>query len=249
MKILGTTISALTRDDALAQCANFLLGDGQHIIVTPNPEMLVDAHSDLEFRDILNRADLALPDGIGLVLMARIFGVQIPERIAGSDFLADLCALAERESKSVYLMGAPPGVAASAGRVLQKLSPRLRIAGTDSGFTLPAAEQNIHSAITRIQNVQPDILFVALGHGKQEKWIAKYLNQMPSVKIAMGVGGAFDFLAGTVRRAPRFLRAIGLEWLWRLLREPWRASRIFKAVIQFPFLATQDRLSPKKHSV
>ncbi len=246
MKILGTAVSALTRDEALAQCAYFLRAEGGHMVVTPNPEILVDAHRDPEFRDVLNRADLALPDGFGLIIVARVFGMRIPERIAGSDFIVDLCALAAREGKSVYLLGAPPGVAARAGETLKKLFPTLQIAGTDNGFVLPAGDGEIHSAIFKIQNAKPHILFVALGHKKQERWIAQHLQELPSVKIAMGVGGAFDFLAGTSRRAPMVMRRMGIEWLWRLLVEPRRARRILKAVVEFPLLALRERLSSRR---
>lgn len=243
MRILGVTVSELTRKEALERCADFLRGTDQRIIVTPNPEILVDAGRDREFRDILNRADMALPDGFGLVLMAKILGRPIPERVAGSDFLVDLCQLAAREKKSVYFFGAPPGVASRARETLQKRFPTLQVAGADSGPRFPASAREIEDSISKIQNARPCILFVALGHGKQERWISSHLKNLPSVKIAMGVGGAFDFLAGTARRAPRFFRALGLEWLWRLLCEPCRLPRILKAVIVFPCLALKERLS------
>ncbi len=247
MHILGVRIDNITRNEALARCMAFLNDGEQHLFTTPNPEIIIDAQRDDAFRSILNSADLAIPDGFGLMLAGRILGQPIRERIAGSDFLMDICGLAERESASVYLFGASPGVAQRAGEALQKKYPKLVIAGTDNGPHLPASDCDIHTAISKIQNTNPHILFVAMGHGKQEKWIAAHLRDMSSVKIAMGVGGAFDFLAGTARRAPRFLRAMGLEWLWRLFCEPWRARRIFKAVIQFPLLTIREALSSKRH--
>ena len=207
------------------QVERMLAEGGPHMITTPNPEFLVAAQTDAKFCAILNRADLALPDGAGLMWAARFLGTPLRERIAGSDFVWDIAALAANQNYKLYLVGGRAGVAQSAA---QNIIARLRNRAIVHGEREPD--------IAHIRDAAPDILLVALGHPKQEKWIAAHLSELPSVKIAMGVGGALDFIAGRVFRAPRFLRALGLEWLWRLILQPWRLLRIFRAVLVFPAL-------------
>lgn len=222
--ILGVKVDNITRQQAIERVGLLLLGSGQHLITTPNPEFIVAAQKDEEFREILNQASLALPDGVGLLFAGCVLGVPLKERIAGSDFVWDIARLAAGGGYSMQLIGAGQGIAQKAGEQLQKKIPRLKIVTS-----------------------QPDILLVALGHRKQEKWIAAHLPEMPSVKIVMGVGGVFDFLAGRVRRAPVVMRALGLEWFWRLFLEPRRLPRIFRAVVVFPILVIRKRLLFSHH--
>lgn len=216
--ILGVEVDALTRHEAL-ECVDALMHSrGQHLITTPNPEIVVAAQQDAEFCKILNQAALALPDGVGLMWAARMLGTPLKERIAGSDFVWDIAQLAAERGYTMQLMGGKGGTAQEAAKRLKIKVEKLKIVETN-----------------------PDILLVALGHGKQEKWIAEHLRELPSVKIAMGVGGALDFIAGHVARAPRALRFIGLEWLWRLMRQPWRAPRIWRAVVVFSWLVLRAK--------
>ena len=236
--ILGVRVDSVTRAEAIGRVGEMLRGGGQHIITTPNPEFIVAAQGDSEFRGVLNRASLALPDGVGLMLAARVLGMPLKEHIAGSDFVFDIAKFAARNGYSIYLLGAGEGVAQVAAERLKIKDQRLKIVGAAEG---PINDLQLTTYnLQLIRNAAPDFLLVALGHGKQEKWIAAHLHELPSVKIAMGVGGVFDFLAGRIRRAPRLMRALGLEWLWRLILEPRRLPRILRATIIFPLLAIRE---------
>lgn len=195
-------------------------------IVTANPEILLHAKRDKAYRDALQKADLRTADGIGLVLMARLFGHTL-HRVTGVD-LAE--AIAKRATK-LAIIG---GVNDSAERALAHLNvPGIALHGgtvNSNGTGDTANDEALHQLILEA----PDVVFVAFGHPKQERWIEKNLPNLPSVKTIIGVGGAVDMWAGNTPRAPRFLRAVGLEWLFRLLREPKRIKRIWNAVVVFP---------------
>ncbi|MBI5222422.1 MAG: WecB/TagA/CpsF family glycosyltransferase [Candidatus Magasanikbacteria bacterium] len=238
MNILKIRVNEVDRIGALEKVAGFLSGNGQYKIFTPNPEMLVDARNDEYFRDVLNSGDLNICDGVGLVLATR----GKLKKIAGVDFMLDICGLAQEKNKSVYLLGSgDESVIKLAAEALKKKFSGLKICGFNKGLKIEKSEyQKIDYDETGNEDLlydiimkAPDILFVGFGHGKQEKWIYENSAQLPSVKVAMGVGGAFDFLAGKAKRAPKFVRMLGLEWLWRLILEPWRIKRIFKATIVF----------------
>lgn len=248
MQILGVKVDNFTRDEALAEVTE-LLKAGQHIITTPNPEIILEAQKDKEFKRILNNAELSLPDGFGLILMSRFLKEPLKERIAGTDFMQDICALAEKMNKTIYLLGARDGVASKAAAKLIEKYPKLRIVGAEKGIQLQNENYKLkvdfeenQKLIERINKTSPDILFVAFGGGKQEKWITQNLSKIPSVKIAMGIGGAFDFIAGVVPRAPFWMRKIGLEWLWRFINEPWRSKRVYNAAVKFPIKIILSRV-------
>lgn len=233
-QVLGVKIDDLNIESALSKARDFLYSTNQNKIFTPNPEMLVKAQKDEYFKKVLNSGDLNLCDGFGLSMVAKI------KRITGVDFMLELCALAEKENKSIYLLGSGSDeIAKQCAEALNKKFVHLKIAGFDRG---PMIEENSMSTaeneqtINKINAANPEILFVAFGMGKQEKWIYENLAKMPSVKVAMGVGGSFDYIAGTVPRAPLFLRKIGLEWMYRLARQPKRAKRIFNATFKFVYL-------------
>jgi len=243
VNILGVNISALSNGQTLDKIKEFLVDGKQHQIVTPNAEFLVEASRNEEFFYILYKADLAVPDGSGPALAALLMGEKI-HRYPGADLIYDICVLAEKEKKSIYLLGGrEEAVKKTAANLLLKY-PDLKIAGAEEGLKhkqwemkteawLRGEEEN-NKLIGRINIARPDIIFVAFGHPKQDIWIYHNLKKIPSVKIAMGVGGSFDFISGIVKRAPKILRSWGLEWLWRLVLEPWRWKRIFTAVIIFP---------------
>lgn len=242
--MLGVRIDRVSKPDALVKAREFLFGLGQKNIFTPNPEMLVKAHHDPTFRAVLNRGDLNVCDGFGIRLLS-LFRIQ---RISGIDFMLDLCALAENEAKSIFLLGSGNDrVVAETAEALRRMYPKLVIAGFHSGPRLYEAadgffvQDNENAGLINLINLsKPDMLFVAFGMGKQEKWIDTYLPQVPTVKIAIGVGGAFDYISGRVGRAPLLLRKIGLEWLWRLVRQPWRIIRILNATVRFSYLVLKD---------
>jgi N-acetylglucosaminyldiphosphoundecaprenol N-acetyl-beta-D-mannosaminyltransferase len=213
-----------------------LLKDGkQHYIVTPNPEIVMQAATDQIYLHILNNADLKLPDGIGLKLASFFTGNIIQQRIKGIDFIEDLCSIAQRDNYSVFFLGGAEGVAQKTATSLQTKFPQLNIKGSASGGKV-SKDGVLHdkNIINKINQLQPNILFIAFGFPRQEKFIAKNLSKLPSVKLAIGVGGSFDVISSKVKRAPKSLQAIGLEWLWRLIIQPWRLKRIYTAIIRFP---------------
>lgn len=202
-------------------------------IVTPNPEMLVYATKHPGFKAILNHAQIALPDGVGISIGAWVLGHGIVNRISGADMLEKMVSEASKSAYSIGLFGGMEGVAESAADCLRKKYPGVKIIYTSSEFDLK-----------KMKSQKIDILFVALGHPKQEDWIYQNLNALP-IKIAMGVGGSFDYLAGNATRAPKILRSIGLEWLYRLIRQPWRWRRQL-ALIKYIGLIIQEILKSKK---
>jgi N-acetylglucosaminyldiphosphoundecaprenol N-acetyl-beta-D-mannosaminyltransferase len=238
--ILGVRINRGSASDHLRTIRGFLADGKQHTVFTPNPEMLVDASSDAYFRAVLNTSSLNICDGTGLVIASR----GTLRRVSGSDMAWDIAALAEGAGKSLYLLGT--GDAHTVMMAREKLLhqfPKLRVAGAHPGIPIRTAGERLqYDALLNNKMIQdvncekPDILFVAFGHGKQEKWLFENLPALPSVAVAMGVGGALDMIAGKTRRAPKFLRLLGLEWLWRLLLEPKRIGRIWKATALFPLL-------------
>lgn len=240
LTIVGVPVDPLTFKEAAERARSFLKDGRQHLIVTPNPEMAVLADRDPSFRRLLESADLAICDGYGLYLA----GLSIPEVITGTDFALALSQIAEQENCSVYLLGGNDGIPELAADHLKGLYPNLKVAGAEWGgrirFIAGGWEED-PALIERIASTKPDLLFVALGHGKQERWIRDHLAKLPSVKIAIGIGGAFDYYAGNVPRAPKFLRKAGLEWMWRLVVQPWRASRVIDATFKFAWLALKKR--------
>ncbi len=228
----------LAMEEALQKVEDFLKDGQQHYIVTPNPEFLIEAQKDKKFKKILNQADLAMPDGIGLIFASWFLLQPLKQRIAGTDLMERVCQRAASRKWPVFLLGDKEDglVEKTAGKLIKKY-PGLEINSLNK--ILGCFKEKITESVSLVEN-RPAVLFLALGAPKQEKWIARNLRKMPSVKLAMGVGGAFDFISGQVPRAPKFLRAIGLEWLWRLFCQPWRIKRIFKAVIVFPCLVIRS---------
>lgn len=233
--ILGVPIDNVTLSEAVERMRLFIQSDFQHHLCTPNPEMLVAASKDSVFREVLQSSSLNIPDGAGLLFAASFLGKRLKERVTGIDLLQSFCM---EGSPSVFFLGAAPGVAEKAARVLQEHNPSLVIAGTYSGSPSIAEEDDI---IRRINESKAVVLFVAFGAPAQDLWIARTLHKMPSVRVAMGVGGSFDFLAHVRKRSPLFLQSMHLEWLWRLLLEPRRLQRIFTAVILFPLLVLRKQ--------
>ncbi|MFA6533937.1 MAG: WecB/TagA/CpsF family glycosyltransferase [Patescibacteria group bacterium] len=236
MKILGVRVDNYNLDETLNLVKGYLTDNRQHLIATVNPEMVVLAQKDLTFREVLNATDLNLPDGFGVILASWFLGDKLKERITGVDFVWQICALAEKLDKSVYLLGGQVKVGEAAAAKISKNFPRLKIfsGGNDCQPTDPAIIQDLSAK-------KPHIILAAFGHGRQEKWLAENLPRLPFVDIGLGVGGAFDFIAGKIKRAPKFLRQLGLEWLWRLILQPWRWQRILTATGRFSWLVVKAR--------
>jgi N-acetylglucosaminyldiphosphoundecaprenol N-acetyl-beta-D-mannosaminyltransferase len=234
--ILGIRVHNVTYEEALQQMDEFVRSGEPHHVVTVNPEFIMAARKDPDFARILNEADLALPDGQGLLWASRILGSPLRERVTGVDALTRLAALAAEKRYSVYLLGAAEGVAEEAASQLGHRHPGLPVVGTYAGSPSPEEEEDIVSLVRR---ANPHILFVAYGAPKQEKWIERNLARL-GVPLAMGVGGAFDFISGRATRAPRSFQRVGLEWLYRLIRQPWRWRRML-ALPRFAWLVFRAR--------
>ncbi len=219
--ILGVRVHRLTFAQALAEIERMIAAGEKGYIVTANPEIIMRAFRDPAYREVLNNAVMAWPDGVGVLMAARLLGAPIPERVTGSDGVPMIAARAARMGWRLYLLGARPGVAARAADVLRQRSPGVDIVGAEPGDPAPEHDDEL---VARINAARPDILLVAYGAPKQEWWMARNIERL-NVRVAIGVGGTFDFLAGTQRRAPRVVRKAGFEWLWRLVLEPWRWRR------------------------
>lgn len=235
--ILGVTVHAVTNAQTLALIEQFIVEDTPHQLTTVNPEFVVTAQKDETFRDIINNSALALPDGIGLVKATNYLGdTPLPERVAGSDLVVKLAELSHQKGYRIYFLGAWEGVAEKAVENLRQKFPNLQVAGVFAGS--PAVEEN-EAIVQRILPTQPDILLVAYGAPKQDKWIARNLDRL-QIPVCMGVGGSFDFLAGTAQRAPVWMQRIHLEWLHRLITQPWRWKRIWNAVVVFSWMVVKQ---------
>ena len=234
-KILNVKIDNITFAEALAKIQAFLMVDEVHQIATINPEFIIAAQSDEKFKEILNSSDLNVPDGVGLQYAAGFLGQKIGERITGVDLTWEICKIASEKGYSVFFLGANDGIAEKAAHRIKLLNPNLKIAGTSS------ANPDDENLVNEIKNAKPDILLVAYGAPKQEKFIFDNKDQL-GTKLAMGVGGTFDYIAGVVPYAPKWLRKTGLEWFYRLFTEPKRWKRILNAVIIFPWLVLKSKI-------
>lgn len=228
--ILGVPVDPVTMPEALERLRAMAAGTEQRHVMTPNNEMVVQARRDPAFRALLNRTALNLPDSTGLLWAAKWTGQSLPSRVTGVDTVRELCASLD-ESVGVFFLGAAPGVAEAAAAALRVANPRLKIAGTHAGSPRQGDAEGI---VDRVNASGASILLVAYGSPAQDRWIDEHMKKMPAVKVAMGIGGTFDFIAGTKKRAPRWMRAAGLEWLYRFVQEPSRWRRMWNAVVVFP---------------
>jgi N-acetylglucosaminyldiphosphoundecaprenol N-acetyl-beta-D-mannosaminyltransferase len=220
--ILGVRVDDVNWAETLEVLARFVEMGGTHRIATVNTEYLMAAHRDSEFAEILRHSDLNVPDSIGVLAAARWLRHPLRERVTGSDGIYRVAELCAQRGFRLFLLGAAPGVAERVAELLSECYPGLTICGTSSGSPGPAEEDAIAAHIRRSQ---ADVLLLAYPHLAQEKWITRNQAQTGAA-VAMGVGGAFDFVAGVQKRAPRWMQRIGLEWLYRLAFQPWRWRRM-----------------------
>ncbi len=226
-RIMSVRIDTLNRDEVMGKIGEFLKDSRLHTIATVNPEFVMTARKDREFLRILNHADLNIADGFGVQLAMQMMYGKVCERITGVDLTWGLAALAAARGYSIFLLGAAEGVARKAAMKMRERYPALKIAGHYSG------RPDEEGLVQCINATNPDILLVAFGAPKQEKFIFRNRTFL-SAKIAMGVGGTFDYIADEVPRAPVWMRQMGLEWLYRLANQPERAGRILTATVRFP---------------
>jgi len=219
--ILGLKIHAVDTEGALSAIEEFIRSGAPHVVVTADSSGVVLAQSDAELREIVNSADLVTPDSVGILWAARRFGDPLPERVSGVDMVEHLCGRAAEAGYRVFLLGASPGVAEEAAFALQKRHPGLEIAGTHHGYFKP---EESDAVARKVRDSKPHILFVAMGQPLQEKWIARYKDEI-GVPVSMGVGGTFDVLSGRRKRAPKWMQRCGLEWIYRLVCNPRKIGK------------------------
>lgn len=241
--ILGVPVDAVDMAGALDfLCGHVAAGDGCATVFAVNPEKVMRARTDAGLRDLLASATLLIPDGIGVVIAARWLGLGRFGRVPGSELMPNLCARAAAEGRSVFLFGARPTVNQAAAETLLARFPGLTIAGRQDGYV---KDSDMPGLVDRINASGADILFVALGSPRQEAWMHTHAAAL-TVKVAQGVGGTFDVIAGRVNRAPPLFRALHLEWFYRLLREPRRVWRqrvlgVYAALVIREYLTQQGR--------
>lgn len=228
VNILGVYVNKYTMEQAVQKAAELIEADGLSMIFTPNSEILLYASNNPDFTQVLNQADMIIPDGIGVVYGARILGEPLKERVAGYDLVCNLLPIMAQKGQSVYLLGAKPSVAEQAAANLTEKYPGLVIAGIHDGYFKDDEE-----VIADINKANPDFLMVCLGFPKQEQWIFDNRDKL-NARLAIGAGGCLDVFAGTVARAPEFYCKHGIEWLYRLVKQPSRFVRML-ALPKFGF--------------
>lgn len=233
--ILTVNIDNIDYKKTLQKIEEFISDNKQHYIVTPNPEIILKASNDSQYRAVLNNADLSLPDGFGVILASIFLGNPIYSRVTGSDLSNKLFELANDKQYKIFILGGMDDSAQIAKNKLELKYKNIKIVGATSGFEniKNISDEENENIINTINQSGAQILFVGYGAPFQEQWIFDNLKKMTSVKVALGIGGVIDFISGRAIRAPRIFRKLGLEWLWRLFLEPYRAQRIFNAVVVF----------------
>ncbi|MCL2170549.1 MAG: WecB/TagA/CpsF family glycosyltransferase [Defluviitaleaceae bacterium] len=227
VNVLGVNFHMLTMAEAVDKAMGFLdMADKTRICVTPGPEIVMRARDSADFMGLLNSADMCVADGVGIIWAAKKLGKPLPERVSGIDLVQNLFPLMAENGRSVYFFGGAPGVAAAAANAVKQAHPGLKIAGARDGFF---DENQSGEIVAEINNAAPDLLLVALGSPKQERWIFANANDLQS-RLAIGVGGTLDVLSGKLNRAPKIFRKLGLEWFYRLIRQPSRATRQLRLI-------------------
>lgn len=229
-------VDCVDMDSAIVRIEQLIDRGGPHLVATVNPEFVMRAQKDREFARVLKEADLCLADGNGVVWALRRQGCAVDRPVSGVDLVEPLAALCLRRGLRLFLLGAAPGVAMELAAKLRAANPGLEVNAHSGGPEEGHDGETLH----RIHDHQPDVLLVAFGAPAQEMWIDRMKNRL-GVSVAIGVGGAFDYLTGRVPRAPRWMRRARLEWLGRLIRQPWRIRRM--AVL--PVYAIKVLVSPK----
>lgn len=233
--VLGVQYDNVTMEEAVAAGRAFLTGASTAFCVTPNAEMAYEALHDEAFREVLNSADLVLPDGAGVVLGAKILKTPLKQKVAGIEFAQNMLPVYEELGSRLYLLGSKPGVAEIAAEKMQEKHPKLVICGTADGYFKDEDE-----VVRRINEANADALYVCLGAPKQEYFMSRHKEEL-NVRLMAGLGGTLDGIAGTVKRAPKWMIRLQLEWLYRLIKEPRRFGRMMR-LPKFVFAAIKKRM-------
>ena len=233
--VLGVLYDNVTMQEALEQGRSLLEGSAAAYCVTPNAEMAYEALHDEDFREVLNAASLVLPDGAGVVLGAKILKTPLKQKVAGIEFAQNLLPILEETGKRLFLLGSKPGIAELAAEKMLKKHPKLCVCGTMDGYFKDETD-----AVRRVNEANADVLYVCLGAPKQEYFMHSHAREL-HVKLMIGLGGTLDGIAGTVKRAPKWMIRLQLEWLYRLIKEPRRIGRMMR-LPKFIFAAIKMRM-------
>ncbi len=234
--VLGVGFDNVTMDQAVAEGVRLMNEDGAHYVVTPNPEIVETCREDSEAMEAVRRADMVIADGIGVVYGAKILGTPLKGRVPGIEFAQNLMGRMAESGKSLFLLGAKPGIADQAAEKLKVRYPGLQIAGTHDGYF-----KEDGPVLTQIRDSGADVVFVCLGAPKQEKWML-HNGEATGAHLLVGLGGCLDVFSGNVQRAPEAFQKLGLEWLYRLLKNPSRIGRMMKLPLFLVHAAGEKRL-------
>lgn len=246
IRILGVKIEDINYHETIDKIVQFVKSQKPHHIVTVNPEIIMAAQKDGEYQKIVNCSDLNVADGAGIWWAAKYKGQKLNSRVTGVDLIDKISALSEKKAFRIFFLGGKHKVGEMAAENLSEKYPHLKIAGFLEGHPIiknkltKSEELKNIAIINRILKTNPDILLVAYGAPKQEKFIARYKSKL-NIPVMIGVGGAFDFISGHVRRAPKWMQNLGIEWLYRLIQQPSRFNRIFTATVRFPWAVIFDK--------
>ncbi len=237
--ILGVRFSAVTLQQAVEHAMNLIRKNKKGYVVTPNPEIVDMCRNDEGLKDIVNSASLVLPDGIGIIYAAKILGEKLYGKVAGIDFAESLISAMSKEKMRIFLLGAKPGIAEKAGKRLCEKYPGLVLAGCRDGYFSDGQE-----AVKAVNGCGgADVVLVCLGAPKQEKFIASYIDDMDATLLC-GLGGSLDVFAGEAKRAPDIFIKLGLEWFYRLLKQPSRIGRMMR-LPKFMLIVIKEKLFGK----
>ncbi len=239
--IVGTGVDNVDMQQAVERAQSLIEAGGAHYCVTPNSEILYDAIHSAPLAEIIRNADMVLPDGSGVVLASKLLGTPLKCKVAGVEFADALARKLAQSGRTLFLLGAKPGVAERAAEKLCQLAPGLRIAGTMDGYFKDDQE-----AVRRVREASPDVLYVCLGSPRQEQFIAANLESL-GAKFMVGLGGSLDVFAGEAKRAPKIFIKLGLEWFYRLLKQPSRLGRMMR-LPKFLWAALRYRSQRKKEA-
>ena len=235
INVLGVGFNNMTMEQAVAEGVRLMNTEGAHYAVTPNPEIVEVCRQDLQALAAVNGADLVLADGIGIIYGAKMLGTPLKGRVPGIEFAKELMARMAESGRTLFLLGAKPGVAEKAAERLREQYPGLKIAGARDGYF-----QDDGPVVEAIRESGADVVFVCLGAPKQEKWMRKN-GPDTGAKLLIGLGGCLDVFSGQVQRAPEVFQRLGLEWFHRLLRHPTRIGRMMKLPLFLVHVAGERR--------
>ena len=227
INVRGVPIDNVNQDEAYMRVLSFISDERFHTVVTPNAEILQMCIEDAALRDLISSADLIIPDGIGVVLASRILGTPLKCKTPGCELGERIAACAAADGLRVFFLGGKPGIAELASEKLTEKYPDFRTVGTHHGYFKKEGAEN-DAVVAEINASGANVLFVCLGVPAQENWIFANKDRLPGIRAALALGGSLDSYAGTVKRAPKIFIRLGLEWFYRLIKQPSRIGRMMK---------------------